>query len=93
MPLQMQVALEPFDKWDMEFIGPIDPPSGQKKYIIVCTNYLEKWVETKVVKEKTEEKLVEFLRENIFHKLWYPREIVTNQGAQFTSHLTENLLR
>lgn len=27
MPVQTQVNLEPFEKWDMDFIGPIDPPS------------------------------------------------------------------
>jgi len=30
MPLQPQVTFEPFDKWGMDFIGPIDPPSKQK---------------------------------------------------------------
>ena len=57
MPLHAHVALDPFDKWGMEFIGPIDPPSGQKKYIIVWTNYLTKWAETKTVKVATEEKV------------------------------------
>jgi len=27
MPLQPQVSLDPFEKWGMDFIGPIDPPS------------------------------------------------------------------
>ena len=93
MPLQPQVALEPFDKWGMDFIGPIDSPSGQKKYIIVCNYYLTKWVETKAVKVATKEKVVEFLRENVFYKFGYPKELVTDQGAQFTSYLIENLLR
>lgn len=35
----------------------------------------------------------ELLRENVFYKFGYPREIVTKQGAQFTSCLIENLLR
>ena len=60
------MALEIFDKWGMDFVGPNDPPSGQKKYIIVCTDYLTKWVEAKVVKVETEEKVAEFLRENMF---------------------------
>ncbi len=84
--------LEPFDKWGMDFIGPIDPPSGKKMYIIVCTDYLTKWAETKVVKAEIEEKVVEFLRENVFYKFGYPREIFIDQGAQFTSHLIENIL-
>jgi len=43
------VDLEPFGKWCMDFIGPNDPPSRQKKYIIMCTDYFTKWDETKVV--------------------------------------------
>jgi len=32
------------------------------------------------------------LRENIFYKFGYPRELVTDQGSQFTSNLIEDLL-
>ena len=57
MTFHPQVALEPLDKWGMDFIGPIDPPFGQKKYIIVFTNYLAKWAKTKVVKLETRGKV------------------------------------
>eukprot|EP00253_Pinus_taeda_P022447 PITA_22447 len=60
MPLQPQVTFEPFEKWGMDFVGPINPPSKQ--------------------------------RENIFYKFGYPRELVTDQGSQFTSNLIEDLL-
>ena len=92
MPLQPQVTFEPFEKWGMDFVGPINPPSKQRSYIIVCTDYLTKWAETKAIKATTEEKLVEFLRENIFYKFGYPRELVTDQGSQFTSNLIEYFL-
>jgi len=42
IPLQPQVNFDPFDKWGMDLIRPIDPPSGQKKYIIVCIDYMTK---------------------------------------------------
>eukprot|EP00253_Pinus_taeda_P027084 PITA_27084 len=45
MPLQPQVTLEPFEKWGMDFVGPINPPSRKRSYIIVCIDYLTKWVE------------------------------------------------
>eukprot|EP00253_Pinus_taeda_P005610 PITA_05610 len=92
MPLQPQVTLEPFEKWGMDFMGPINPPSRKKSYIIVCTDYLTKWAETKAIKAATKEKVAEFLRENIFYKFGYPRELVTDQGSQFTSNLIEDLL-
>ena len=64
----------------MDFVGPINPPSKQNLYIIVCTNYLIKWAETKAIKAAKKEKVDEFLRENIFYKFGYLRELVTDQG-------------
>ena len=68
------MALEPFDKWGMDFVGPIDPPSGKKKHIIVCIDYLTKWAEEKEVKVETEEEVAEFLRENMFYKFDIPEK-------------------
>lgn len=92
MPMQPQVNFEPYEKWGMDFVGPMNPPSKQRQYIIVCTDYLTKWAETKAIKAATEEKVTEFLRENIFYKFGYLRELVTDQGNQFTSNLIEDLL-
>eukprot|EP00253_Pinus_taeda_P017782 PITA_17782 len=91
MPLQPQVTLEPFEKWGMDFLGPINPPSRQKSYIIVCTDYLTKWAETKAIKAATEEKVVEFLREN-FLQIWLPKRVSHRSRSQFTSNLIEDLL-
>ena len=81
MPLWPQVILEPLEKWGMDFIGLIDPPSNKKQYIIMCTYYLTKCVETKVIKVEMEDKVAEFLRENVFYKFEYPRELVIDQGS------------
>ena len=89
MPLQPQVHIEPFEKWALDFVGPISPPSRQKKYILVCTDYVTKWVEAKPLLSAIEASVVNFIFEDIFTRFGVPREIVTNQGAQFTSKLVE----
>ena len=66
MPLQPQVVLEPFERWAMDFVGPINPPSNQKVYILVCTDYMTKWVEEKALIRASEEAVLAFLFENIF---------------------------
>eukprot|EP00253_Pinus_taeda_P025852 PITA_25852 len=50
IPLQPQVPIEPFEKWAMDFVGPINPPSRKK------------------------------------------REIVTDQGTEFTSKLVQKIM-
>eukprot|EP00253_Pinus_taeda_P036034 PITA_36034 len=92
IPLQPQVTFEPFEKWGIDCVGLINPPIKQKSYIIVCTDYLTKWAETKAIKAAIEEKVAEFFRENIFYKFGYPRELVTDQRSQFTSNMIEVLL-
>jgi len=59
----------------------------------VCTDYLTKWAETKAIKAATEEKVAKFLRENIFYKFGYPRELVTDQGSEFIYSMIEELLK
>lgn len=92
MPLQIQVLIEPFEKWALYFIGPINPPSKQKMYILVCTDYVTKWVEAKALPFSNEKYVVNFIFEDIFTCFDIPREIVTNQGFQFTSNMVEGLV-
>eukprot|EP00253_Pinus_taeda_P020082 PITA_20082 len=92
MGLQPYVLIEPFEKWALDFIGPINPPSKQRKYILVCTDYVTKWVEAKALFSANEHSIISFLYEDIFTRFGVPREIVTDQGGQFTSNLVEKLM-
>lgn len=91
MPLQPQIAIEPFEKWALDFVGPISSMSKKKKYILVCTDYVTKWVEAKALYAATEKVVVEFLFKDIFMRFSVPREIVIDQGTQFTSNLVKAL--
>jgi hypothetical protein len=92
MPLQPQVVLEPFERWSMDFIGPINPPSNKKLYILVCTNYMTKWVKAKALIRAFEESILAFLFKDIFVRFGFPRELIINGGPPFTSHKLEALL-
>ena len=53
MPLKPQVLIDPIEKWALDFIDPINPPSKGKRYILVCIDYVSKWVESKVLPRET----------------------------------------
>jgi hypothetical protein len=91
MTLQAQVMIEPFEKWSLNFVGPISPMSRRKNYILVCTDYVTKWVEEKSLFRATEKYVIEFIYEDIFTCFGVPCEIITDQGTQFTSKLMKEL--
>ena len=93
MPLQLQSVIEPFDKWALDFVGPISPHSKHKAYILVCTDYMTKWVETIALANANDQAVIEFLYSEIFTRFGVPKEVVTDGGPQFMSHQFEDLLR
>jgi len=62
----------------LDFVGLINPSSKQKIYILVCTDYVTKWVEAKELSFATENVVVSFLFEDIFTRFGVLREIVIN---------------
>jgi hypothetical protein len=54
MPLKAQVVEEPFEIWAINFVGPFNPNSNQKAYILVATDYMTKWVKAEAFPNATE---------------------------------------
>ena len=92
MPLQPQLVVKPFDRWDLYFIGPINPHSKQKAYILVCTDYMKKWVEAVALAKANDQAVIDFLYSEIFTHFGVPKEVVTDGGPQFVAHQFEALL-
>lgn len=54
LPLKPIVVDQPFTKWGMDFIGPINPNSSAgHKWILTATNYFTMWNEAIALKEAT----------------------------------------
>ena len=54
---------------------------------------MTKWVEVKDVAKVTEQVVSDFLFEEIFSRYGAPREVVSDGGAQFTSHKIAKLMQ
>ena len=91
MPLNPQLVIKPFERWSLDFVGPISPPSNQKTYILVATEYVTKWVEAEALSKVIEDSVIQFLFQ-IFVRYGLPRDIITDGGPQFVGNkLAETL--
>jgi hypothetical protein len=56
IPLAPQLNLQEFEKWAIDFVGPINPPGKHTgaRYIITVTEYLTRWAEARDVKDCSE---------------------------------------
>ena len=91
MSLQPQLVVEPFDIWALYFLGTINPSSRQKVYMLVCTDYMTKWVEFVALVKYNDQYVIDFLYGEIFTHFGVPREIVAKGGPQFVSRQMEDL--
>ena len=39
----------PFAQWGLDIVGPFPKAVGNKKYLLVCTDYFTKWIEAELL--------------------------------------------
>ena len=66
-----------FDRWALDFVGPINPPLRGKVYILVCTDYMTKWVEVVALVKSNDQVVIDLLYGEIFTRFGVPIGIVT----------------
>ena len=69
--------MEPFERWELDFVDPFNPKSNQKSYILVATDYMTKWVEAVALPNETKEVVIKFLFELFVH-YGLPKEVITD---------------
>ena len=80
MPLVPQVTLQPFDKWEVDFVGPINPLGKRTgaRYIITATDYLNRWVEATPVIDCTTTTIGRLIFETIVMRFGCPRILMSD---------------
>ena len=92
MPLQPILAVEAFDVWGIDFIGPF-PNSNGNLYILLAVDYMTKWIEAIACKTNDSKVVTKFLKENIFSRFGTPQAIISDNGSHFCNRKFESLVR
>ena len=92
MSMQPIQAVEVFDVWGIDFMGPF-PNSFGNFYILLAVDYMSKWVEAVACKTNDNRVVVKFLKENILSHFGTPRAIISDNGLHFCNRSFEALMR
>ena len=94
-PLHPIMPTKVFQRWGLDFIGPINSPakSTRNRYIITATDYTTKWVGARALKDNTATLTAKFIFEDIITKFGCPIELVSDQGSPFFSETIQILTR
>jgi hypothetical protein len=73
-------------------MGPF-PSSGGNRYILVCVDYVSKWVEAIASPTNDANTVIKFLKKHVFSRFGTPRALISDGGSHFCNKLLESLLR
>jgi hypothetical protein len=82
----------PFEKWGVDFVGPLPKTQRRNQYLIVATDYLTKWAEATLVHKADKHVAAEFIFNQVVCRYGCPLEIITDQGSHFANEVVKELL-
>ena len=83
----------PFDKVEIDLIGPLYPVTNRgKRYILTVVDYATRYSEAVALEKIDTESIPEALM-GIFSRVGFPREILSDNGTQFVSQVMREVTR
>ena len=74
-----------FAQWGLDIVGPFSKAAGNKRYLLVDTDYFTKWVETEPLANIKDADGKKFIWRNIVTRFGVPRTFISDNGLQFDS--------
>jgi hypothetical protein len=93
MSLAPHLTLQVFEKWAIDFMGPINRPGKRigARYIITMTQDLTRWAEARAVKDYSATTTMHFIFDDIITRFGFPNILISHQGTHFIHKTIEAL--
>lgn len=88
----VQVPNIPFQQVGMDLLGPFPMSRTGNKWIIVATDYLTRYAETKALPRATAHDVAQFFLARIVLRHGAPAVLITDRGTAFTAQLLQAIL-
>ena len=75
----------PFVQWGLDIVEPFPKAAGNKRYLLVNTDYFTKWVEAESLVKFKDVDAKKFAWRNIVTQFGVPHTLISNNGFQFDS--------
>ena len=82
-----QIYISPwvFAQWGLDIVGHFPKAAGNKRYLLVSTDYFTKWVEAKFLANIKDVDAKKFVWKNIVIRFGVPRTFILDNDLQFDS--------
>ena len=77
----------PFAQWGLDIVGQFPKAVGNKKYLLVGTDYFTKWVEAEPLANIRDVDAKRFVWKNIATRFGVPHVLISDNGLQFDSKM------
>ena len=77
----------PFAQWGLDIVEPFPKAVGNRKYLLVGTNYFTKWVEVEPLANIRDVDAKRFVWKNIVTQFGVPHVFISDNGLQFDNKI------
>jgi hypothetical protein len=90
-PLKPFVAGEPWEVVSIDITGPHPRSRKGHEYILTLVDHFSKWAEAMPIRNHTAQTVAHVLFNTVFSRMGMPKRCLSDQGAEFESHLFQQL--
>jgi hypothetical protein len=91
LPPRKYLSSEAFERLGIDICGPFPITERGNKYLLVVSDYFTKWLEAIPIENQEAKTIVDALIRDVISRFGVPRELHSDQGANFTSRLMQNI--